>query len=38
LKKNSSILTDEKSGENTPKIMKKENDPYNLEIRFMHKD
>jgi hypothetical protein len=29
---------DEKLGENTPKIMKKENDPYNLEMRFTHKD
>jgi hypothetical protein len=29
---------DEKSGENTPKIMKKKNDPYNLEMRFMQKD
>jgi hypothetical protein len=38
LKKNSSKLTDEKLGENTPKIMKKKNDPYNLETRFTHKD
>jgi hypothetical protein len=29
---------DEKLGENTPKIIKKKNDPYNLEIRFTHKD
>jgi hypothetical protein len=29
---------DEKLGENTPKIMKKKNDPYNLEMRFTHKD
>jgi hypothetical protein len=27
-----------KSGENTSKIMKKKNDAYNLETRFMHKD
>jgi hypothetical protein len=36
-KKNSSKLMDEKSGENTPKITKKKNDPYNLETRFTHK-
>jgi hypothetical protein len=29
---------DEKSGKNTPKIMKKKNDPYNLEMRFTDKD
>jgi hypothetical protein len=29
---------DEKLGENTPKITKKKNDLYNLEMRFMHKD
>jgi hypothetical protein len=29
---------DEKSGENTPKIMKKKNDPYNFEMRFTDKD
>jgi hypothetical protein len=29
---------DEKSGENTLKIMKKKNDPYNLETRFTHKE
>jgi hypothetical protein len=28
----------QKSGENTLKITKKKNDPYNLETRFMHKD
>jgi hypothetical protein len=27
-----------KLGENTPKIMKKKNDPYNLEMRFTQKD
>jgi hypothetical protein len=37
-KKNSSKLMDEKSGENTPKIMKKKGDQYNLETRFTHKD
>jgi hypothetical protein len=31
-------LTVEKSGKNTPKIMKKKNDTYNLETRFTHKD
>jgi hypothetical protein len=36
--KNSSKLTDEKSGENTPKITKKKNDPYNLKMRLTHKD
>jgi hypothetical protein len=36
--KNSSKLADEKSGENTLKIMKKKNNPYNLEMRFTHKD
>jgi hypothetical protein len=29
---------DEKLGKNTPKIMKKKNDPYNLKTRFTHKD
>jgi hypothetical protein len=37
-KKNSYKLTDEKSGKNTPKIKKKKYDPYNLEMRFTHKD
>jgi hypothetical protein len=32
LKRNSSKLPDKKSDENTPKIIKKKNDPYNLEI------
>jgi hypothetical protein len=27
-----------KMSENTPKIMKKKNNPYNLETRFTHKD
>jgi hypothetical protein len=31
-------LTDEKLGENTLKITKKKNNPYNLETRFTHKD
>jgi hypothetical protein len=35
-KKNSSKHADEKLGENTPKIMKK-NNPYNLVRRFMNK-
>jgi hypothetical protein len=38
IKKNSSKPADEKSGENTLKIMKKKNNPYNLEMRFTHKD
>jgi hypothetical protein len=38
IKENSSKVMDEKSGKNTLKIMKKKNDPYNLETRFMHKD
>jgi hypothetical protein len=37
-KKNSSKLTDEKSGKNTPKITKKKNDPFNLVTRLTHKD
>jgi hypothetical protein len=37
-KKNSSKPADEKSGENTLKIKKKKIEPYNLEMRFMHKD
>jgi hypothetical protein len=37
-KKNSYKPVDEKSGENTPNITKKKNDPYNLETRFTHKD
>jgi hypothetical protein len=37
-KKNSSKLADEKSGKNTLKITKNKNDPYNLEMRFTHKD
>jgi hypothetical protein len=36
-KKNSSKLVDEKSNKNTSKIMKKKNDPYNLDTRFTHK-
>jgi hypothetical protein len=38
IKENSSKLMDVKSGENTPKIIKKKNDPYNLEMRFTYKD
>jgi hypothetical protein len=37
-KKNSSKLTNEKLGKNTLKITKKKNNPYNLEMRFTHKD
>jgi hypothetical protein len=29
---------DEKSSENNPKIPKKKNDSYNLEMRFTHRD
>jgi hypothetical protein len=38
IKKNSSKLTNEKLGKNTLKITKKKNNPYNLEMRFTHKD
>jgi hypothetical protein len=38
IEENSSKLVDEKSGKNTPKIMKKKNDSYILETRFTHKD
>jgi hypothetical protein len=38
IKENSSKHVDKKSGENTMKIMKKKNDSYNLETKFMHKD
>jgi hypothetical protein len=34
VEKNFSKLVDE----NTPKITKKKNNPYNLETRFVHKD
>jgi hypothetical protein len=36
--KNSSKLADEKLNKNTPKIMKRKNDSYNLETRFTHND